>query len=432
MDNNLLSRQALRAAVVQAFPSRATQFQWANTTVPTLTNAADILHQAVTAQCAHSAVALRNDSIPSELDDAEGNWEPVLQNITQHVSPTIDGMSTAFDTHIIPLGSAIATRSKHWRSWRTVLTWAAGRDALARILPMDPRAMRALLWEAVTMGASKSVLKALLDAILSRHRDAGLPSPLAAGMTYTQLFRCVGRLLGKQHKHKFPITKDMVQNSLRFSPRNNLQFRNKLVLAVSTIGIMRPGETIAAQSCDFEFDGDLKKGLTKEPGLATLHTLKRKQDQERKGHHMRFGKSTDPALDINHQVGLYMDRLGIRPLTTCTKTERPHARCKCPPLFPRLVLDARTQEYKVAPSPKANTSNISAWVGAALKDIGVNASGFSGVCCRMGGLTVAIEAGVPEHVLWMQSGHAQDRAARRYVRLQDPAKLYDTWRAFQL
>jgi hypothetical protein len=50
----------------------------------------------------------------------------------------------------------------------------------------------------------------------------------------------------------------------------------------------------------------------------------------------------------------------------------------------------------------------------------------------MGGLTVAIEAGVPEHILWCQSGHAHDRAARRYVSLQDPDKLYDTWRAFNL
>ena len=50
----------------------------------------------------------------------------------------------------------------------------------------------------------------------------------------------------------------------------------------------------------------------------------------------------------------------------------------------------------------------------------------------MGSLTVAIEAGVPEHILWMQSGHAQDRAARRYVRLTNPDCLYDTWCASRL
>jgi hypothetical protein len=43
-------------------------------------------------------------------------------------------------------------------------------------------------------------------------------------------------------------------------------------------------------------------------------------------------------------------------------------------------------------------------------------------------LTVAImiEAGEPLHTLWCQSGHAQDCATRRYVRLQDPDKQYDT------
>ena len=51
----------------------------------------------------------------------------------------------------------------------------------------------------------------------------------------------------------------------------------------------------------------------------------------------------------------------------------------------------------------------------------------------MGGLTIAKEAGVPEsNILWMQSGHAQDRAARRCVRLTNPDRLYDTWRAFRL
>jgi hypothetical protein len=50
----------------------------------------------------------------------------------------------------------------------------------------------------------------------------------------------------------------------------------------------------------------------------------------------------------------------------------------------------------------------------------------------MGGLTIATEAGIPENIMWMQSGLAQDRAARRYVRLTDPDRLYDTWRAFRL
>ncbi len=108
--------------------------------------------------------------------------------------------------------------------------------------------MRALLWEFITIGASKSVLKAMLDAILSRHRDAGLPSPLAGNMTYSQLFNCVGRLLGKQQKHKFPITRQMVCDALRLRPTTPSQFRNKMILVVGTMGIMRPGEITAPVS----------------------------------------------------------------------------------------------------------------------------------------------------------------------------------------
>jgi hypothetical protein len=64
--------------------------------------------------------------------------------------------------------------------------------------------------------------------------------------------------------------------------------------------------------------------------------------------------------------------------------------------------------------------------------INVDTSSLSGVSCRMGGLTIAMEAGVLENIMWTQSGHAQDRAARRYVRLTNPDRLYDTWRAFRL
>jgi hypothetical protein len=67
-----------------------------------------------------------------------------------------------------------------------------------------------------------------------------------------------------------------------------------------------------------------------------------------------------------------------------------------------------------------------------LEHVGFDPSLFSGISARRGGLSTAIEKGVPEHILWMQSGHAQDAAARRYVRLGSPALLYDTWAAFGL
>jgi hypothetical protein len=63
---------------------------------------------------------------------------------------------------------------------------------------------------------------------------------------------------------------------------------------------------------------------------------------------------------------------------------------------------------------------------------GADIGRFSGISARKGGLTTAITAGVTEEILFLQSGHSQSRAARHYMHLQDPARLYDTFRAFGL
>jgi hypothetical protein len=69
---------------------------------------------------------------------------------------------------------------------------------------------------------------------------------------------------------------------------------------------------------------------------------------------------------------------------------------------------------------------------AGLADVCFNTAGFSGISARRGGLSTAIEAGVSEAILWMQSGHAQDVAARREDELNSPALLYTTYEAFGL
>ena len=81
----------------------------------------------------------------------------------------------------------------------------------------------------------------------------------------------------------------MVVSLLRYSPRNLLEFRNKLVVCTLTIGCMRPGEGARAQSCNLRFTADFPTGLLQFRDCSTLVTNKRKNDQERKGHWMRFG-----------------------------------------------------------------------------------------------------------------------------------------------
>jgi hypothetical protein len=82
------------------------------------------------------------------------------------------------------------------------------------------------------------------------------------------------------------------------------------------------------------------------------------------------------------------------------------------PLFPKLI-HGPEDTWVLHPDPQPSPALISSIVTSALRMIGADTTSFSGVCCqcRMGGLTVPTVAGVPENIMWMQSGHAQDHAA---------------------
>ena len=426
-------RNNFRGAVTLALgPARAREARWTSSAIPTLENALSLLGDMPHPACPHWSLALQDDSAASPLDAAEGHYEPIITDIARATPTTVLAMSQAFAAVIAPLGTAPATRVKAARYWRSCLTWALARGALAQLLPMPPDVLLAMLWDFTAMGASKATLKAVVDSVVARHRAGRLPSPVSGPMAYSRLVRSLGRLLGRQHPHKMGVTRDMVVALLRYKPRNLVEFRNKLATCTHCIGCMRPGEGAQATSCNLQFDSDFLKGLSEYKDCSSLVVNKRKQDQERKGHWMRFGKSADPELDLNFQLGLFMDLAGTRPSPACAAHQLRGKRClTCPPLFPKLQ-KGPGGAWVLHPDPVPSPACVSAMITAALRMIGVDTAAFSGVCCRMGGLTVATEAGVPENILWMQSGHAQDRAARRYVRLTNPDRLYDTWRAFRL
>ena len=86
----------------------------------------------------------------------------------------------------------------------------------------------------------------------------------------------------------------------------------------------------------------------------------------------------------------------------------------------------------MASEDRMSRQMVSDAIRNAVASVGCTGARFSGISARKGGLSTAIEAGVPEAILWMQSGHAQDVAARRYVSLNSPALLYRTYEAFDL
>ena len=63
---------------------------------------------------------------------------------------------------------------------------------------------------------------------------------------------------------------------------------------------------------------------------------------------------------------------------------------------------------------------------------GCDISRFSGISARKGGISTALEAGVSEAVLYLQSGHGQAKPGRRYMHILHPRLLLQTFEAFGL
>ena len=195
--------------------------------------------------------------------------------------------------------------------------------------------------------------------------------------------------------------------------------RDCLALGTATVAGIRPVEGSRLQACDvfFNFDGLAYMGT------AALNVMNRKQDQIRRGHSPRIGHASSGKFYIVRRLVVFMASIDTTPGHGCTKKDRPHARA---PLFPLFLPDGSAR--KTAPSPSA----FSGMILKGLKLAGADTRGYSGVCACRGCITTAMEAGVPEAVLWLQSGHGSDRSSRTYINLHDPALPFQTWAAFRL
>jgi hypothetical protein len=96
-------------------------------------------------------------------------------------------------------------------------------------------------------------------------------------------------------------------------------------------------------------------------------------------------------------------------------------------------MTAREGAVTVIRRTQCSRQLISEGLAKAVATVGVDAAHFSKISAREGGLSIAIEAaGVPDWVLFFQSGHGQSKAARAYMALDSPTFLFDTWNAFRL
>ncbi len=131
------------------------------------------------------------------------------------------------------------------------------------------------------------------------------------------------------------------------------------------------------------------------------------------------------------QLRTWLRVTGLAIHRACAKQTRPAVRCEvCPPLFP-LTKCAQGSITVVTDRP-CSRQQASDWVRLAAAQAGGDSTRFSGISARKGGISVAIEAGVDEVILYLQSGHGQALPARAYMHLLSPDRFLETFEAFGL
>jgi hypothetical protein len=427
------------------------------TTIPTLATLAPIRALAARRGWAIDAW-LFNDGAAGPLEACQGRWRPAVNALAFPVGvvASVAASVAAFNEHIRPLERARGTRVKYFIHRQSVLTWAIWKGVLPLLLPMSDDLVRAYVWDCLAFEASHSVLKHALDAIKAWHRRLDLPVPLDGPGDYRRITTSLARFQPVPRILKFPIHKDAVRRLLTLPlpphppcagvlPPKPAQpgwrrcpicwsFLHRwfdcLAAATATLICSRCLELGQLQTCDIWRDFDfLRGGWQQFKGGAAYNIKIRKNDQFRFGHQPRVGVPADPRFDVLAQTGEACRLLQTLPRPNCDRRTDTSVPCRaCAPLFPRRIKNGT--EFDL--SRPASSAEISAMIIRGLAHVGFDTSGFSGISARRGGLSTAIEAGVPEAILWMQSGHAQDLAARRYVELNSPALLYRTYEAFDL
>ena len=421
-----------RDLVVSVGPDIAANIRWARSPIPFIHNIEVLLDWPHVPGDLRARTVLFSDlSRPTRLEAASGHGLEKIHDLPLAPYHSLADLTADFDRFAAPSRVQCLSRAKYWRYWKLCVSWAARWRRLDALVPMSLDTLKALSWHLMLSGYSAASVRDVWSAIQHRHDWFDLPKPIQGKRQFSLWSNCVLAASGAPRALKLPISRDIVVALLESRTDRLAVLRDKILTVVATIACLRPSEVCALQVCDALFDFHVHGGWPEFRGSVVLRIIKRKNDSARKGHFPALAKSENTRWDVVAQLREYLARASLAVQPTCSKPDSPHASCLvCPPLFPRCM--STRAGLTTASNRPMSTQMVGDAIQNAVASVGFDPALFSAVSARKGGISAALDAGVPEEIIFLQSGHGHARPARVYMHLQHPDRLYDTFRAFRL
>ena len=311
------------------------------------------------------------------------------ENLPPHSTPTsISQWSKQFDKSSAPAARATSTRKSYSRAWASFLTFCALHADLHSAIPASLSTLKAYCQFLLHHKYSPGTIKGHLSAILHRHSLEHLPLP-ASRLQIRELYQTLAHIPRQPSRIISPITPDILHRISLLKPSSWKLSRNKTMIIIGTLCALRASELINLRICHIHFAHDPAY-----PSGVAIFIGKRKNDQSGRGLWPRIAPGSNlrtcPVSCLRHHISLSK----IQPSPFCLSPS--HTCLSCPLLFPSQLhhpLPMRVQDVTWALRHSLSNAGIP------------RTQTFSSSSLRRGGLTTASEAGIPEDIRTLQSGH---------------------------
>ena len=196
------------------------------------------------------------------------------------------------------------------------------------------------------------------------------------------------------------------------------RLRDICIFTIGTVCVMRASEVTQLDVCDLSWDHD-------SPETLMLRIKHRKNGKAREGLFPRIRASKHKRFNVLNMIRMYLGWANLKVQSGCTKKAHPADECKaCGRLF-RLT----HPDGKKVQSNCITKTHVTSAVRNILSLIGVDATGYSGISMRKGGVSAAVIGGIPHDLRVMQTGH-RSNAWEHYFDLANRTELYRFFSVF--